>query len=63
MENKTKIIHHTKWCIVCGRSVDLRKKDAYQISEQFKPCPNPEYHYICGTECKHKFRQGIGLER
>ena len=46
-----------KWCMGCGRHVDLRKKGACQLTERFcveSGYKNKHYHYVCSRECYNK---------
>lgn len=43
-----------RWCMVCGRHVDLRRKGAAALREEFciqAGYRNKGYHYVCSNEC------------
>ena len=61
-KNKTeqKIKHHSKWCLECGRAVDLRNRKSMQLKEEF--ATNPEYRYVC-FKCADLFREKMRVLR
>lgn len=58
MLNKTTNGKKTKWCNVCGASVDMRRD--YELPEKLKvDVKNTDYHYIHKGECYEKVRKEL----
>ena len=48
----------TKFCHICGRHVDLRKRGSFEISHHMSNyIVNKDYRYICSKECGNKFKE------
>jgi len=59
-QEKIEIPKTGRWCLMCGRHVDMRRKGANAMHELV--AKNPEYRYVCGNVCFEEFKVQNGLK-